>query len=712
MEQTVIVVAFTGHRAGFDAGAVRPALARVLDDLVARAQAAGHPLRLCTSVAEGCDTLWLEVARERGVAVEILLPLEESEFAADFSATGWERAKAALDEARAHPNRDTIAVVGAGLSRPQCYEALGDEMLRRSRILVAVSDGAPGRGPGGTAAVVAQARDNGVPTVRVDAHSGAVSAPALLDRVLRPAQSTDRPTASPMPEDPPSQKRRAFISYRHESEDHRRAVMDFCQRLNATMGNGSVEIINDQTLLETRPAGPDEGWNRWSMNNAAHAERVIGIVSPGWFAAMDQKHLEPTPLGKGSAVEATVIFNRHTDGRTVSPWLRLVRLPTFPDTETNWLMRDIPMFLGDRESDIQALGRWLASTDAQGAAAPLPLPTPPPNRPKPAAPAARGRGVAIAAGAAALLVGGFFLAKPLIQGAGKKAATNSGPPAPANALQPPTTSPVVPKTATLKLPNAPAPGALGEVLLDATTVLNVRWCPPGKFTMGRTEAEFRYLGTFELDDEEARRRDEITIPEGYWIAETELTRKQRAAIRGATSATASEGDDLPEAGITHADAQQIAAELNTKLADTGWMARLPNEAEWEYACRAGTTTVFSFGDAIDKARANYDSQWKLDKPNGEPGRHEALKVGSFQNQKNPWNLLDVHGNVSEWCLWGDKPGAIATPPAAPAGQFPARGGGYESRWIKCTSGARSHIPGSPGQPTVGMRLLLAKQKSP
>jgi formylglycine-generating enzyme required for sulfatase activity len=509
----------------------------------------------------------------------------------------------------------------------------------------------------------------------------------------------------------PSTKRRAFISYRHESDAHRKAVLTFSQRLSSILGDTTVEIINDQTLLDTRPAGPDEGWNRWSMNMAAHAERVIAIISPGWFAAMDQKELKPLPGGRGSAVEATVIFNRHTDGRTVSPWLRLVRLPTFPDTETNWLMRDIPVFLGDNDADIQALGRWLKNTDALGAAeapsASTPLhpskTTPPARRPGPA--------IAIAAGAAALLAGGFFLAKPVLFAAKDDAARDQAK-SDSPATPPPPESTPSPKPATHSLPANPAPGALGEVPLDATTTLKLRWCPPGQFTMGRVQSEIQHLQTFELHDKpEERLRSEVTVPAGFWISETELTRKQLAAIRSSSSATATESDDFPAVGLSHPDAVQIGAELTAKLAGSGWTARLPNNAEWEYACRAGSTSMFSFGDAIDGTRANYDATFTIDGSTGKKGPGKALKVGSFENERNRWQLLDMHGNVSEWCLWGDQPGNTTAPPTSP-GKFPTRGGNYDSHWINCTSGARSAIDGTKGSPKVGLRLMLAPSSPP
>jgi formylglycine-generating enzyme required for sulfatase activity len=99
----------------------------------------------------------------------------------------------------------------------------------------------------------------------------------------------------------------------------------------------------------------------------------------------------------------------------------------------------------------------------------------------------------------------------------------------------------------------------------------------------------------------------------------------------------------PVVGVTWHDAQQYVVWLTVQ---TGQVYRLPSEAEWEYACRAGTKTAFSFGDAIDTSLANYDGNYSYDgSPKGEfrPG---TTRVGEFP--ANPWGLFDMHGNVWEW----------------------------------------------------------------
>jgi formylglycine-generating enzyme required for sulfatase activity len=103
-------------------------------------------------------------------------------------------------------------------------------------------------------------------------------------------------------------------------------------------------------------------------------------------------------------------------------------------------------------------------------------------------------------------------------------------------------------------------------------------------------------------------------------------------------------DNLPVESISWEDAQEFCQRLSTK---TGKNYRLPSEAEWEYACRAGTVTPFHFGETITSELANYDgSETYNDGPKGEY-RGKTTVVGIFP--ANNWGLHDMHGNVWEWC---------------------------------------------------------------
>jgi formylglycine-generating enzyme required for sulfatase activity len=107
-----------------------------------------------------------------------------------------------------------------------------------------------------------------------------------------------------------------------------------------------------------------------------------------------------------------------------------------------------------------------------------------------------------------------------------------------------------------------------------------------------------------------------------------------------------EGDDLPVTHVSWLEAQEFCARLRRA---TARLYRLPSEAEWEYACRAGTTTDFHFGETITTKYVNYNGKYPYGQaPTGEY-RGQPVPVGSF-GVANTFGLYDVHGNVWEWCL--------------------------------------------------------------
>ena len=173
------------------------------------------------------------------------------------------------------------------------------------------------------------------------------------------------------------------------------------------------------------------------------------------------------------------------------------------------------------------------------------------------------------------------------------------------------------------------------------------WCPPGRFIMGspRDEPERR------PGEDQA----EVTLTKGFWMGKYEVTQGQWKRVigklPGELTAELPEGDDFPVGNVNFAEAEEFCRKLTEKAHASGdlpkeWEFRLPTEAQWEYACRAGTTTATAFGDKLSSKQANFKGKPYNGAEEG-PSLKRAAKVGSYP--ANAWGLHDMHGNVFEWC---------------------------------------------------------------
>ena len=189
----------------------------------------------------------------------------------------------------------------------------------------------------------------------------------------------------------------------------------------------------------------------------------------------------------------------------------------------------------------------------------------------------------------------------------------------------------------------PIPGLPEEAWPDMITL------PAGEFLMGAPEYE-----DGSQDDERPQRR--VTVPRPFALGRTAVTFAMWDAAMAAgfvpTSGTQPPSDagwgrgDRPVINVSWHDAQAYCSWLNRCLGLRPGTYRLPSEAEWEYSCRAGTTTPFSFGDTISTKQANYDGSKTDGKGKAGKYRYGTVTVGSLP--ANPWGLCEMHGNVWEW----------------------------------------------------------------
>jgi formylglycine-generating enzyme len=181
----------------------------------------------------------------------------------------------------------------------------------------------------------------------------------------------------------------------------------------------------------------------------------------------------------------------------------------------------------------------------------------------------------------------------------------------------------------------------------------LRWIPPGTFLMGSPADE---AGRY--DDEPQHR---VTLSQGYWLGETAVPQALWQAVMG-ENPSRFKGAERPVERVSWDDCQSFIARLNELK--PGLALRLPTEAEWEYACRAGTTTAFHFGNQITPEMVNYHGNYPY--AGGEKGldRDETVAVKALPG--NRWGLYQMHGNVWEWCSdWFEENPSMSEDPQGP-----------------------------------------------
>lgn len=227
-------------------------------------------------------------------------------------------------------------------------------------------------------------------------------------------------------------------------------------------------------------------------------------------------------------------------------------------------------------------------------------------------------------------------------------------------------------------------GATKTLKLPGGAKMEFVWCPPGTFTMGSRDEEVN-----------ANPMHEVALTKGFWMAKTEVTQKQWKSVMGTSLRTQwkkhdadgeenlrGEGPDFPMYFVTWKEADEFCQKAGMSL---------PTEAQWEYACRAGSAGPYGGTGNLE------EMGWAMEGPDG-----QTHPVG--KKSPNAWGLLDMHGNVAEYCSdrYGDYPTWTVVDPTGPGkGQglnligecFVERGGSWDSdapgvaRWTS-TSSAR------------------------
>jgi sulfatase modifying factor 1 len=270
---------------------------------------------------------------------------------------------------------------------------------------------------------------------------------------------------------------------------------------------------------------------------------------------------------------------------------------------------------------------------------------------------------------------------------------------------------------------AAAPSAFdGKTAGDEREVAGIKlcWCPSGTFTMGSPSSEpERRPGEDQVD---------VTLTKGLWMSKYEATQGQWTRVMGKLPGPLTKelpaGDDLPVGNVNFAEAEAFCQRLTDIGHQSGdvpndWEFRLPTEAQWEFACRAGTTTATAFGDNLSSTQANFKGEpYNGAEPGPSLGR--SAKVGSYP--ANAWGIHDMHGNTYEWCRdWyhaqlpgGIDPDLYAAKNSATknsTGDFSRvrRGGCWADNGWPCRSAFRLRFEPERRYDHIGFRVALVRR---
>ncbi|NJN80993.1 MAG: SUMF1/EgtB/PvdO family nonheme iron enzyme [Caldilineaceae bacterium] len=255
---------------------------------------------------------------------------------------------------------------------------------------------------------------------------------------------------------------------------------------------------------------------------------------------------------------------------------------------------------------------------------------------------------------------------------------------------------VSPVTAGSIHPVAPAdlPAKAGDVWTNPIG-MTFALIPPGTFLMGADDPTFP----------DQRPQHPVILSQPFHLLTTTVTQQQWSDVMGAKpwqgNADVREGPNYPAVYISWDDAQRFLARLNAQA--EGSYYRLPSEAEWEYAARAGSNGLFSFGS--DERALNTFGWYDGNAANA--GENHAHEVAG--KRANPWGLFDMHGNVWEWVedWYGGYPETTLTDPTGPqtGTSKVLRGGAFDFAPIGASSAYRNHNSVNRAYPVIGFRIV-------
>lgn len=231
------------------------------------------------------------------------------------------------------------------------------------------------------------------------------------------------------------------------------------------------------------------------------------------------------------------------------------------------------------------------------------------------------------------------------------------------------------------------------------------WCPQGEFMMGSPESD-------EFAGNDERPQVSVSLTSGFWIGQTEVTRAQWQRVMDSApwaEYDSSREGDYPAVNIDWEDAVAYCKRLTNQARSTaklghGWEYRLPTEAQWEYACRGGTKSRYSFGD--DWLTLDRFAWFKDSTSDGYARRVRQL-------QGNDWNIYDMHGNVWEWVR--DSSGKLlggVDPWVSEGSERIIRGGGWNSPAMDCRSAGRLRADLTLQGNNLGFRVALVPSAQP